>query len=154
MTRLHCRCRKHIHNPLLRGLCTKRKMVLDYVKNKRLSMKKSDWSKYDYPACIVAARISTQSHNVYTERSAKTQSSHYLNTNILTSLLSQNSFGEKNGLEGNRIGYCAEQRLAATILKVHPACSVTDLEFSPSVRPRTAKVIPYCSNCKSIFPQL
>ena len=154
MTRIHCGHKKITRKPLLRELCIRRTRVLAYVKKKRASMNKKDWSKYDYPACIVAGRILSNKKSIFTDRSSKTQQNHYINTRFLNTLIYLGGFGGKYGSEGNRIGYCAEQRLAATILKVHPACSVSDLEFSPTVRPRTAKVIPYCSNCKSIFPQL
>lgn len=152
--RLNCKRKRVLREPLLKELCEKRIMVIKYVKEQRAKKKRKNWSKYDYPSCIVACRSRLDPLNVFAERSSRTLITHYDGTKILEPLLKKQSYGEKNGPEGNRIGYCAEQRIAATILTPPTETTINDLEFSPAVRPRTSKIIPYCSNCKSIFPQL
>lgn len=117
-------------------------------------MKEKDYSKYDYPACIVACTCSNHPNKIYTERSAKTKIDRYQKTILIEKLLSLGEYGEETEKEDSRIGYCAEQRVAATVLKDYSDLSISDLKFSKAVRPRTAKIIPYCQNCKSIFPQL
>lgn len=56
----------------------------------------------------------------------------------------------------NTLGGCAEQRAANEILREGEcnAHDIADLEFSWALRPRTMGIIPYCYNCRTIFPQL
>lgn len=74
-------------------------------------------------------------------------------TNTICKGYEKNKKGEKCR---NTIGNCAEQRAANDIFK-SPICStndIADLIFSITIRPRTMEIIPFCCNCKSIFPQL
>lgn len=117
-------------------------------------MDKKDYSKYDYPACIVACTCSRITKRIYSERCAKTDIKVYQRNGFIKELLKIGSYGQPVKPKGNRIGYCAEQRVAASILSDNPGLLFSDIEFSYAVRPRTAKIIAYCDNCKAIFPQL
>lgn len=54
----------------------------------------------------------------------------------------------------NPIGRCAEQHAANILMKKAPVHAVPDIQFSICVRSRTLEWLPYCQNCRILFPQL
>ena len=65
--------------------------------------------------------------------------------------------GEKSGLEPWPIGRRAEQHAANEVLKhTHePSVNIDDFQFSDALKTSNPDLpVPYCNNCKTIFPQL
>ncbi|MBD5212030.1 MAG: hypothetical protein HDS74_02880 [Bacteroidales bacterium] len=54
----------------------------------------------------------------------------------------------------NILGKCAEQHSGNNYMKEAHETNLANLNFSPTVRPRTGQVIKPCKNCKNIFPNL
>ena len=52
---------------------------------------------------------------------------------------------------GNTIGRCAEFRAANELLLKNPGLKLSDIKFTPAIRPRTGQVVPRCDNCTNIF---
>lgn len=52
---------------------------------------------------------------------------------------------------GNTLGRCAEFRAANELLLSNPSLKLSDIKFTPAIRPRTGEVVPRCENCINIF---
>ncbi len=52
---------------------------------------------------------------------------------------------------GNTLGRCAEFRAANELLLNNPGLRLSDIKFTPAIRPRTGEVVPRCENCTNIF---
>jgi filamentous hemagglutinin len=52
---------------------------------------------------------------------------------------------------GNTLGRCAEFRAANELLLSNPSLKLSDIKFTPAIRPRTGDVVPRCENCTNIF---
>lgn len=52
---------------------------------------------------------------------------------------------------GNTLGRCAEFRAANELLLSNPNLKLSDIKFTPAIRPRTGVVVPRCDNCTNIF---
>lgn len=53
----------------------------------------------------------------------------------------------------NIIGKCAEVKAANQVLQATKKLNVTEIEFTPAIRPRTLEKIPRCQNCVIVFGQ-
>ena len=54
----------------------------------------------------------------------------------------------------NILGKCAEQHSGNNYMKEAHETNLVNLDFTPTVRPRTGQIIKPCKNCKNIFPNL
>lgn len=52
---------------------------------------------------------------------------------------------------GNVLGRCAEFRAANELLLNNPRLNLSDIDFTPAVRPRTGQIIQRCDNCVNVF---
>ena len=50
------------------------------------------------------------------------------------------------------IGYCGEFNVANQLML--NGAKKSEIEFTPAIRPRNGEVIPPCTNCLEMFPQL
>lgn len=62
--------------------------------------------------------------------------------------------GEKRHGCNNTVGACAEPHAADKVLKIFPGCKMDELQFSDAYRPRTAKRLRNCQNCKDTFHEV
>lgn len=62
--------------------------------------------------------------------------------------------GEKRHGCKNTVGACAEPHAADKVLKAFPGCNMDELQFSDAYRPRTARRLSNCQNCKDTFPEV
>lgn len=62
--------------------------------------------------------------------------------------------GDKRPGCKNTVGACAEPHAADKVLKAFPGCNMNELQFSDAYRPRTARRIRNCQNCKDTFPEV
>lgn len=110
---------------------------------------------WDYPAAVVSCKKNNGDNRIYSGRSSKPTSGMYepLLEIALTQLggVGQQS---RNGCPYT-IGNCAEPHAANKLLKnTAAAVGLEQILFSTALRPRTRQVIPYCANCRAVFPSL
>ena len=110
---------------------------------------------WDYPAAVVSCKKNNGDNRIYSGRSSKPTSGMYepLLEIALTRLggVVQES---RNGCPYT-IGNCAEPHAANKLLKnTAAAVGLEQILFSTALRPRTRQVIPYCANCRAVFPSL
>ncbi len=115
----------------------------------KLSGKKISLKTHEYVACSIAAK--SKKIGVFGT------SFQLLNTNkynkfLLKELKKLGNIGSKSSVNSdNIIGKCAEVKAANNILVNDKKATITDIQFSAAIRPRTLEVIARCSNCKNIF---
>lgn len=110
---------------------------------------------WDYPAVVVSCKKNNGDNRIYNGKSSKPTSGMYepLLEIALTRLggVGQHS---RNGCP-YIIGNCAEPHAANKLLKnTAAAVGLEQILFSTALRPRTRQVIPYCANCRAVFPSL
>lgn len=108
---------------------------------------------WDYPAVVVSCKMNGGNNRIYNGNSSKPTSGMYepLLEIALTQLggVGQHS---RNGCPYT-IGNCAEPHAANKLLKDN-CVGLDRILFSTALRPRTRQVIPYCANCRAVFPSL
>ena len=108
---------------------------------------------WDYPAVVVSCKMNNGDNRIYNGKSSKPTSGMYepLLEIALTQLggVGQQS---RNGCPYT-IGNCAEPHAANKLLK-DTHVELDQILFSTALRPRTRQVIPYCANCRAVFPSL
>jgi hypothetical protein len=57
----------------------------------------------------------------------------------------------RSKVNGNYIGCCCEVRSSNQILEPKRYLSITDISFTPAIRPRTMQIVPRCRNCVTVF---
>lgn len=62
--------------------------------------------------------------------------------------------GDKRPGCKNTVGACSEPHAADKVMKTFPGCKMDELQFSDAYRPRTAKRLRYCQNCKDTFTEV
>lgn len=109
--------------------------------------KKGIWTKqiHFWPAAIVGCEYGRK-HKI--GESGDCSKSQYHST-IVYRLLQNGPLGIK--VNGNYNGCCAEPHAANLILQNYPFLHLTQLVFTPTIRPRTRKKLNPCPNCSSIF---
>lgn len=59
--------------------------------------------------------------------------------------------GEKSGPQNFRIGGCAEQIAANSMMRIVEVPNIPDMSFTEAFQPRTLKMRDWCRNCHIIF---
>lgn len=115
----------------------------------KLSGKKVSLKIHEYVACTIAAK--SKKIGVFGTSFQLLNISQY-NRFLLKELKKLGSIGSKSSVNSdNIIGKCAEVKAANNILINDKRATITDIQFSDAIRPRTLEVIARCSNCKNIF---
>ena len=110
---------------------------------------------WDYPAAVVSCKKNNGDNRIYSGRSSKPTSGMYepLLEIALTRLGGVGQASRKGC--PYTIGKCAEPHAANKVLKnTGTAVGLDQILFSTALRPRTRQVIPYCANCRAVFPSL
>ena len=106
----------------------------------------------DYAAVVVACGY-TRSGTTFSGHSASPIGLDYT-AGIKSRLNALAPIGEKrNGCE-NIVGACAEPHAANKVMSHFPGCKFEELQLSVAYRPRTARRIKNCQNCKDTFPEV
>ena len=111
------------------------------------------WKRKQYPAVTVGAKYDMYEH---------IGNQHYKSGEndfeepLLDAL--RKKYGELNHIDnqsGNHVGHCAENYAATKVLKdLHKnglSIPLSNIEFTDAIRPRTWKMIDWCSICRNIF---
>lgn len=104
---------------------------------------------FDYPAVIVACRY-IKGRKIFWGQS-ESPLYHKYSLKIKRRLERLGVIGTKRMGCNNVIGACAEPHAADKIMKYYPGCRMDELRFSDAFRPRTAKKVKHCINCKDTF---
>ena len=111
------------------------------------------WKRKQYPAVTVGAKYDTSEH---IENHHDYSGYNDFEQPLLVALL--NNYGKLNHKDlqsGNHVGHCAENYAATKILKdLHKnglSIPLSNIEFTDAIRPRTWKMIDWCSICRNIF---
>lgn len=123
-----------------------------------ISKNKHKYSKFwDYPACIsICYGLNKKKRKRkgfakgYSHRPEGTRWA----TPLERKLSSIGSIGHPTKYCDNILGNCAEQHSANNYMNQYHELCLSNLYFSPTIRPRTGQVIDACSNCKYIFPNI
>lgn len=110
---------------------------------------------WDYPAAVVSCKKNNGDNRIYSGRSSKPTSGMYEPLlEIALTQLGGVGHHSRNGCPYT-IGNCAEPHAANKLLKnTAAAVGLEQILFSTALRPRTRQVIPYCANCRAVFPSL
>lgn len=111
------------------------------------------WKRKQYPAVIVGAKYDMSEH--IGKQHDKSEDKDFEEP-LLRALL--NNYGKLNHEDlqsGNHVGHCAENYAATKVLKdLHKnglSIPLSNIEFTDAIRPRTWKMIDWCSICRNIF---
>ena len=111
------------------------------------------WKRKQYPAVIVGAKYDMSEH--IGKQHDKSEDKDFEKP-LLDALL--NNYGKLNHEDlqsGNHVGHCAENYGATKVLKdLHKnglSIHLSNIEFTDAIRPRTWKMIDWCSICRKIF---
>lgn len=111
------------------------------------------WKRKQYPAVIVEAKYDMSEH--IGKQHDKSEDKDFEEP-LLRALL--NNYGKLNHEDlqsGNHVGHCAENYAATKVLKdLHKnglSIPLSNIEFTDAIRPRTWKMIDWCSICRNIF---
>ena len=121
-----------------------------HLKGNVLKLAKGKW---DYPAvACVSSDINGNGASKNYSRDVRDSSYNPLLTHYLKNKLGVSKLGERSPVTRckNGVGRCAEPHAANGTMN-NTNCSVRDLVFSLSIRPRTRQIIEYCTNCKLSF---
>ena len=106
----------------------------------------------DYSAVVVACGYA-RSASTFIGFSASPVG-HQYSEKIRERLEALASIGEKRAGCNNIVGACAEPHAADKVIKTFPGCKMNELQFSNAYRPRTARRIKNCQNCKDTFAEV
>lgn len=108
----------------------------------------------DYPATVVSCRMNNGNRKIYHGKSGKPRLGMY--EPILENALNQLGVVGQHAINGcpYPIGNCAEPHAANKLIRDNNHARLNQVLFSSALRPRTQQVIPYCANCRAIFPNL
>ena len=136
-----------------------KKCVVKAIGNERKRVKRMRQSDLavkhhitDYAAVVVACGYE-RSESSFSGCSASPIGLNYSNI-IRTRLEALAPIGEKRLACKNAVGACAEPHAADKVVKAFPGCRMDELQFSDAYRPRTARRIRNCQNCKDTFPEV
>lgn len=111
------------------------------------------WKRKQYPAVIVGAKYDMSEH--IGKQHDKSEDKDFEEP-LLRAL--RKNYGELNHIDdqsGNHVGHCAENYAATKVLKdLHKnglSIPLSNIEFTDAIRPRTWKMIDWCSICRNIF---
>ena len=108
---------------------------------------------WDYPAVVVSCKMNGGNNRIYNGDSSKPISGMYEpQLEIALARLGGVGHHSRNGCPYT-IGNCAEPHAANRLLRDTHA-ELEQILFSTARRPRTRQLIPYCANCRAIFPSL
>lgn len=108
---------------------------------------------WDYPAVVVSCKKNNGDNRIYNGKSSKPTSGMYeMPLEIALTRLGGVGHHARNGCPYT-IGNCAEPHAANKLLRDTHA-ELDQILFSTALRPRTRQVIPYCANCREVFPSL
>lgn len=106
----------------------------------------------DYAAVVVACGYS-RSGSTFSGCSASPVG-HQYSEEIRERLEALAPIGEKRSGCNNTVGACAEPHAADNVIKAFSGCKMNELQFSDAYRPRTARRIKNCQNCKDTFVEV
>ena len=108
---------------------------------------------WDYPAVVVSCKMNGGNNRIYNGKSSKPIPGMY-EPQLEIALTRLGGVGQHSG-NGcpYTIGNCAEPHAANKLLK-DTHVELDQILFSTALRPRTRQVIPYCANCRAVFPSL
>lgn len=118
-----------------------------------ISENKNKHSKFwDYPACIsICYGLKKKGFaKGYSHRPEGTR----WHTTLELKMLSIGIIGHSTEYDDNILGNCAEQHSANNYMNQYHEPRLTNLLFSPTIRPRTGQAIDACGNCEQIFPNI
>lgn len=111
------------------------------------------WKRKQYPAVIVGAKYDMSEH--IGKQHNKSEEKDFEKP-LLDAL--REKYGELNHEDPqsrNHVGHCAENYAATKVLKdLHKnglSVLLSNIEFTDAIRPRTWKMIDWCSICRNIF---
>lgn len=108
---------------------------------------------WDYPAVVVSCKKNNGDNRIYNGNSSKPTLGMY-EPPLEIALTRLGGVGQhsRNGCPYT-IGNCAEPHAANKLLKDN-FVGLDQILFSTARRPRTRQLIPYCANCRAVFPSL
>lgn len=133
------------------------KALIEHIAKMRKNIESSSnsnrWKRKQYPAVTVGAKYDMYEH---------IGNQHYKSgDNDFEKPLHdalRNNYGKLNRKDpqsGNHVGHCAENYAATKVLKdLHKnglSIPLSNIEFTYAIRPRTWKMIDWCSICRNIF---
>ena len=107
----------------------------------------------DLPSVVVSCKMNGGNNRIYNGESSKPILGMY-EPQLEIALTRLGGVGQhsRNGCPYT-IGNCAEPHAANKLLKDN-CVGLDQILFSTALRPRTRQVIPYCANCRAVFPSL
>jgi hypothetical protein len=104
--------------------------------------------KRNYAACMIAA-FSSRKRAIGTSHALLTD----LDPRLVGALKALGTIGKpaSNGTSKNKLGKCAEIKVAHGILSNDGKAHIQHLSFTRAVRPRTGEHMKRCSNCVGVF---
>lgn len=108
--------------------------------------------QWDYPAC--ASLCYGRRLGTYVKGYSHSPEGTIWHSILKLRMKQLGSIGKSTRYSNNILGYCAEQHSGNNYMKRAHETNLANLNFSPTVRPRTGQVIKPCKNCKNIFPNL
>lgn len=122
------------------------------VKRTRQSHPEKKHRITDYAAVVVACGYA-KSGSTFSGSSASPVGHHYSDKIRVRLEALAPIGGKRNGCK-NIVGACAKPHAADKVIKTFPGCKMNELQFSDAYRPRTARRIRNCKNCKDTFPEV
>lgn len=107
----------------------------------------------DYPAVAVACRILNGNNRIFCGVSAKPRMGMYVPL-LEAAMNNLGGVGQRRNGCPYVIGNCAEPHVANRLLNNLANAGLDQIVFSAALRPRTRQTIPFCANCRAIFPTL
>lgn len=107
---------------------------------------------WDYPACVSICY--GRKPGYYVKGYSHSPEGTIWHSSLERKMRKFGIIGKSTKLCGNILGKCAEQHSGNNYMKEAHEPNLTNLKFSPTIRPRTGQAIKPCKNCKNIFPNL
>lgn len=118
-----------------------------------ISENKHKHSKFwDYPACISIC-YGLKKKGFAKGYSHRPEGTWWFST-LEHKMQSLGTIGHPTKYDDNVLGNCAEQHSANNYMNQYNEPCLSNLHFSPTIRPRTGQIIDACGNCEQIFPNI
>lgn len=108
---------------------------------------------WDYPAATVICYYTTARTRQYRAFSHDSKGTKWHSV-LLHKMKRLGCIGMATNVSKNKLGNCAEQHAGNGLMNKQGINNLNTLYFTETVRPRTMQIIPYCQNCKQIFPNI
>lgn len=138
-------------NRRLTHKCVQYKMRVNAIQESHMGMKIKKRIRIDcreLVACAIAGK------NIRNSALGSSHDKLYVyNGSLWDKLKMIGVIGGKSIVDGcdNEVGRCAEVKVANTILEKDKKATITSIEFTRAIRPRTLEPLKRCGNCIAVF---